>query len=334
MQAYYFDKLGNGLDSLTLGERPEPRPGRSEVLIKVRARSLNYRDLLILTGRYAFPGKTGIIALSDGAGEVVALGEGVTRVAIGDRVACSYFPRWVDGPISLDMASDQFGLTRDGMLAPLVIADEQAVVSVPAHMSFAEAATLPCTAVTAWSSLTGPKPLRPGETVLTIGTGGVALFALQFAKHFGARIIALSSTEDKIQRLKQLGADEAISYREVNWPGTIRELTNGIGVEHVVETGGLDTLPKSISCAADEGIINVVAALGQGTIDAGIFRNRVLVRRIYVGSRRQFEAMNRAIALHKLRPIIDQIFSFANTRGAYQYFEARQHFGKVVIADQ
>jgi NADPH:quinone reductase-like Zn-dependent oxidoreductase len=334
MQAYYFDKLGTGLDGLTLGERPEPKPGRNEVLIKVHARSLNYRDSLILGGRYAFQGKIGTIALSDGAGEVVALGEGVTRVAIGDRITCSYFPRWIDGPISLEMASDQFGCTRDGMLAPFVVAEEQAVVKVPAHLSFPEAATLPCTAVTAWSSLAGPKPIRPGETVLTIGTGGVALFALQFAKLFGARVIALTSSEDKIQRLKQLGADEVISYRELNWPDKIRELTNGIGVEHVVETGGLDTLPKSISCAADEGIINVVAALGQGTIDAGNFRNRVLIRRIYVGSRRQFEAMNRCIALHTLRPIIDQIFSFSNARGAYQHFERRQQFGKVVIADQ
>ncbi len=335
MQAYYFDKLGTGVDGLTLGERPEPRAGRNEVLIKVHARSLNYRDLLILTGRYAFPGKTGKIALSDGAGEIVALGEGVTGVAIGDRVACSYFPRWIDGPISLEMASDQFGCTRDGMLAPFVIAEEEALVKIPAYMSFAEAATLPCTAVTAWSSLAGPKPFRPGETVLTIGTGGVALFALQFAKLFGARVIALTSTGAKAARLKQLGADEVVNYREIpNWDEHIRRSTDGNGVEHTVETGGLETLPKSISCAADEGIINVVAALGQGTIDAGIFRNRVLIRRIYVGNRRQFEAMNRAMALHKLQPVIDRVFSFSEAKQAYQHFEARQHFGKIVIAGQ
>jgi NADPH:quinone reductase-like Zn-dependent oxidoreductase len=334
MQAYYFDHLGTGLNGLMLGERPEPKPGRNEVLIKVHARSLNYRDLLILTGRYAFAGKTGKIALSDGAGEVVALGEGVTRVTIGDRVACGYFPRWLDGSISMELAAVQFGCTLDGMLAPFAVADEQAVVKIPAHLSYQEAATLPCAAVTAWSSLTGPRPVLPGDTILTIGTGGVALFALQLAKLFGTRVIAITSTSAKAARLKQLGADDVVNYRSSpDWDVQILRLTGGHGVEHVVETGGLDTLPKSIACAADQGVINVVAALGQGAVDASVFRSRVLIRRIYVGSRTQFETMNRAIALHRLRPVIDRVFSFSEAKQAYQHFEARQHIGKVVIAN-
>ncbi|WP_158816751.1 NAD(P)-dependent alcohol dehydrogenase [Methylocapsa sp. S129] len=333
MRAYYFDKLGAGIDGLALGERRDPRPGPGEALVKIRARSLNYRDLRILTGLYPVPGRVGLVALSDGAGEVVALGEGVSRVAIGDRVAATYFPQWIEGRFSMAMAADQFGCTRDGVLAQLLAVSERALIKVPSHLSFEEAATLPCAALTAWSALLGPRPILPRETVLTIGTGGVALFALQFAKLFGARVVAITSTDAKAERLRQLGADEVVNYRSSpEWHLVVRERTGGRGVDHVVETGGLDTMPRSIAAAAEEGVVTLVAALGQGNIDARTFANPVIVRRVYVGSRTHFEAMNQAIAAHKLRPVIDRTFGFDEARRAYQHFEARAHIGKVVIA--
>lgn len=334
MKAYSFAKFGAGLDGLVISERPEPKPGRNEVVIKVRARSLNYRDLRILAGLYPLPGRIGTVALSDGAGEIVALGDGVTRAAIGDRVVLTYFPRWIDGRFSMDLAADQFGCTRDGMLAPFVVADEQAVVKFPAHFSFEEAATLPCAAVTAWAALIGPRPVLPGDTVLTFGTGGVALFALQFAKLFGARVIAITSSEAKAERLKQLGADDVVNYRSTpEWGRSIRDLTSGRGAEHVVETGALDTLTKSISCAAAEGVVSIVAALDTGSVDArSVFANPAVVRRIYVGSRAHLEAASRAITQHGMRPVIDRAFGFQEAKQAYEYFEVRKHIGKVVIA--
>jgi NADPH:quinone reductase-like Zn-dependent oxidoreductase len=334
LKAYCFAKFGVGLDGLMLDERPEPKPGRNEVVIEVRARSLNYRDLLILAGVYPIPARVGATALSDGAGEVVAVGDDVTRVAIGDRVTATYFPRWIDGRFSMDLASEQFGCARDGMLAQFVVASEQAVVKIPVHLSFEEAATLPCAAVTAWAALVGPKPVLPGETVLTIGSGGVALFALQFAKLFGARVITITSSDAKIERLKQLGADEVINHRSTpEWGRAIRDLTSGHGVEHVVETGSAETLATSINCAAAEGMVSVVAALGAGSIDArSVFANPALVRRTYVGSRAHMEAANKAIAQHRMRPVIDRVFEFPEARQAYEYFEARKHMGKVVIA--
>jgi len=215
-----------------------------------------------------------------------------------------------------------------------VVASEQAVVRIPAHLSFEEAATLPCAAVTAWCALLGPRPIVPGDTVLTMGTGGVALFALQFAKLFGARVIAITSTDDKAEFLERLGADHVVNYRSTpEWDSAIRDLTGGRGVEHVVETGALDTLPKSIGCTAAEGVVTVVAALGPGGLDARVFANPVTVRRTYVGSRAHFEAMNRAIELHALRPVIDRVFGFRDAKEAYRHFESRNHVGKIVIAN-
>lgn len=333
MEAYHLDAF-TGTSGLTLRDHPEPTPGRSEVLVKVHARSLNYRDLLILQGRYAFPGVAGTIAVSDGAGEVVALGEGVTRVAVGDRVAATYFPRWIDGPLSPSLAVDQFGLTRDGMLAPLVVASEEALVRIPPHLSFEEAATLPCAAVTAWNAVAGPRPIAPGETVLTIGTGGVALFALAFAKLRGARTIVITSSQSKVALLKRLGADDVVNYEsQPQWDRTIRDLTEGTGVDYVVETGSVDTLPKSLASTAADGVVSLVAALGEGPLSArATFAGLVTIRRVFVGSRSHFEAMNRAIVLHKLKPVIDRLFTFSEAKLAYEHFEARRHVGKVVIA--
>lgn len=333
MHAYCFERLGAGLDGLVLDDRTDPQPGPGQALVRIHARSLNYRDLRILSGLYPVPAQAGVVALSDGAGEVIAVGSRVSRVAVGDRVSAAYFPQWIDGRFTMGLAADQFGCTRDGMLAPLAAIDQASLVKIPDHLSFEEAATLPCAALTAWSALLGPRPILPGETVLTIGTGGVALFALQFAKLFGARVIALTSTGEKAERLIQLGADEVVNYVDTpGWERAVREHTTGRGVEHVVETGGIDTLPRSIACTAEEGVVSIVAALGDGTIDGRLFANPMLLRRVYVGSRTTFETMNRAIAVHRLRPVIDRVFGFAEAKQAYRHFEARRHIGKVVIA--
>jgi NADPH:quinone reductase-like Zn-dependent oxidoreductase len=333
MQAYYFERFGVGLDGLVLGERAEPHPEANEVLVRIHARSVNYRDVRILDGLYPVPGRAGTVALSDGAGEVVAVGSGVGRVAVGDRVAATYFPRWIDGTFALGLSADQFGCTRDGMLAPLVVVNEAVLVKFPAHLSFEEAATLPCAGLTAWSALLGPRPILPGEIVLTIGTGGVALFALQFAKLFGARVVSITSTEAKAKRLRELGADEVINYvTRPDWDRAVRERTGGRGVDHVIETGSIDTLTRSIACTAEGGVVTFVAALGDGSFDPRCLFNPVMIRRTYVGSRVGFETMHRAISVNRLQPVIDRVFQFADTKDAYRYFGGRRHIGKVVIS--
>jgi NADPH:quinone reductase-like Zn-dependent oxidoreductase len=334
MRAYYFEHFGVGLDGLVFGQRSEPCPLANQVLVRIRARSVNYRDVRILDASYPVPGRPGIIALSDGAGEVVAVGLGVSRVAVGDRVTATYFPRWIDGPFSLGLATDQFGCTQDGMLAPLVVVHEAALVKLPAHLSFEEAATLPCAGLTAWSALLGPRPILPGETVLTIGTGGVALFALQFARLFGARVVSITSTEAKAKRLRELGADDVINYITTpDWDRAVRERTSGRGAEHVIETGSIDTLTRSVACTAEGGVVSFVASIGDGSFDPRCLFNPVMIRRTYVGSRAGFEAMNRALSVHQLQPVIDRVFQFAEAKEAYRYFADRRHVGKVVISD-
>jgi NADPH:quinone reductase-like Zn-dependent oxidoreductase len=334
MRAYHLDEFGT-LEGIVAREDPTPAVGAHDVLVRVRARSLNYRDLLILRKAYPLPGAQGVVPLSDGAGEVVQVGAGVSRVAVGDRVAATYFPRWRGGLIEPDFGMDQFGCTRDGVLADFLVADEQALVKVPAHLSFVEAATLPCAAVTAWSALNGPRRVLPGETVLTIGTGGVALFALQFAKLFGARTIAITSSPEKVERLKALGADDVIDRKEnETWHLAVRELTGGRGVDHVVETGSIETLPKSLAACGWNAEVAMVLALLQGAIDVSAMRGLFSARRLFVGSRATFEAMNRAIEKHQLRPVVDRVFAFEDARGAYGHFEAQRHIGKVIISDE
>jgi NADPH:quinone reductase-like Zn-dependent oxidoreductase len=333
MQTYQIDKFG-ALSGLVRHDRANPMLGQGEVLIQVRARSLNYRDLLILRQTYPIPARPGVIPLSDGAGEVVALGAGVTALVVGDRVACSYFPRWQSGRLDLSMVVEQFGCTRDGMLAEFVVADAAAVVKTPEHLSFEEACTLPCAAVTAWNALTAGRTLFLGDTVLTIGTGGVALFAVQFAKLFGARVVALTSDSQKETVLRRLGADEVVDRSQyADWATEVRRLTAGRGVDHVVETGAIDTLPSSLAACAANAEVALVAALGQGALDSAALRGLVSIRRLFVGSRADFETMNRAIALHRLRPVIDRVFAFGDATQAYEHFEAKRHVGKVVIAD-
>jgi NADPH:quinone reductase-like Zn-dependent oxidoreductase len=333
MRAYQIHEYG-GLEGLARRDLPEPTPGPREAVVSVRARAINYRDLLILRRQYLLPGAPDVVPLSDGAGEVVAIGAGVTRVKIGDRVAATYFPRWRGGLLEIEAAMDQFGCTRDGMLADFALADDEALVRLPRHLTFEEGATLPCAGVTAWSAVAGGRKLTPGQSVLTIGTGGVALFAVQFARLFGARVFSITSSESKASVLRRLGADAVIITDECpDWPSKLRQMTGGRGVDQVIETGGVDTLPKSLASCAWNAEVALVLALPQGTIEAAALRGLVTLRRMFVGSRATFEEMNRAIETHALRPVVDRTFEFDDALDAYDHFSAKRHVGKVVISD-
>ena len=333
MKSYHVE-YGGGLSSLSVREHAQPEPRSREALVRVRANSLSFRELSILRGRYPLPVKPDVVPVSDGAGEVVAVGPDVTRVKAGDRVAASIFPRWMDGPFGVEQAP-QLGGSLDGMLTEYAVLPEEALVHLPAHLSFEEGATLPCAAVTAWNALTGGRGLRAGETVLTLGSGGVSLFALQLARLSGARVIATTGSEEKAERLRALGANEVINYRETPaWDERVRELTGGRGVDHVVEVVG--TLARSLKSVTIEGEVAFVGLLSDEAraepLDPYLlFTSVALVRVVAVGSRAQFTAMNRAIAEHRLRPVIDRVFPFAEAPEAYRYYQAARPFGKVVI---
>jgi NADPH:quinone reductase-like Zn-dependent oxidoreductase len=338
VEAYRIDRFGN-VDGLVLRSSEDPRPGLREVLVRVHATSLNYRDLMVLKGGGRGPTKLGVVPLSDGAGEVAAIGDGVTRVKVSDRIAGTFHPRWFGGPIRPEYLTDRLGANLDGMLAEYAVLSEEALVHVPSHLSFEEAATLPCAAVTAWVALTGHRKVTAGDTVLTQGSGGVSVFALQFARLLGARVITTTSTAEKAERLKALGASEVINYTETpDWDEKARELTDGRGVDCVVEIGGPRTIAMSLRALAVDGHISLIGASlsrsGTGLDpDPLLLTGRgITLGSISVGSRADFEAMNRAIALHRLRPVIDRTFPFAEAKAAYRHFEGRGHFGKVVIA--
>jgi NADPH:quinone reductase-like Zn-dependent oxidoreductase len=324
-----------GLESLTLTERPDPSPGPGQVLISVKAVSLNYRDLMMTKGQYDPKLKLPRIPCSDGAGEVTAVGPGVTGWKPGDRVCGLFLQHWQGGEITGDKARGALGGDIDGMLAEQVVLPESGVIRFPAHLSFEEASTLPCAALTAWNALTGPDGVTAGETVLLQGTGGVSLFALQFVKMFGARAILTSSADAKLERARTLGADEGINYKTTpDWDKKVRELTGGAGVDHIVEVGGAGTLNRSLKAVRTGGQISFIGVLSGvgGPVDTVLVLMRSLrLRGIYVGSREMFEAMNRAVALHKMKPVVDRIFPFTEARAAMQYLESGAHFGKIVI---
>ncbi|UTH75706.1 NAD(P)-dependent alcohol dehydrogenase [Chromobacterium sp. IIBBL 290-4] len=334
MQSYRFSRFGS-LDHLRMHDEALPSPGRGEVLVKVHASSLNYRDLALLHGRYPMSWSDGLVPLSDGAGEIVALGEGCRRFAVGDRVCNNFFPEWFGGPFPLEQGARQYGSNLDGWLCQYKIVGEETLARIPDHLSFVEAAALPCAALTAWTALTGPAPIRAGDTVLTQGTGGVSLFAVQLAKLMGARVIATTSSADKAEKLKALGADEVIDYRAAqNWGERARALSGGQGVDRIIEVGGQGTLEQSLAAIAAGGEIAVIGFLDQGGAALDFmhyFKSGATLRRIAVGHREGLEAMLRAIGQHGLRPVVDQAFSFGDARAAFEHFEARRHFGKVVI---
>jgi len=334
MKVYRLDSVGT-LEGLKLGEEPEPRPGARQVVIRVRATSLNFRDLKVATGAYEPHAiKPRVIPLSDGAGEVVEIGPDVTRVKVGDRVAAIFLQRWLAGRVDPAYASSALGGPSDGMLAERVVLSEEGVVPIPKHLTFEEAATLPCAAVTAWHALFAKGNLTPGETVLTLGTGGVSLFAAQFARMAGARVIVTSGSEDKIGRLKAMGVTDIVNYRATpDWERAVLDLTGGQGADHVLELGGAGTFRKSLLALRVGGCLYAIGNLaGEAQINPQmILARRANVHGIQVGSREMFEAMNRAIARAKLKPVIDRVFDFGEARAAYDYMASRAHFGKIVI---
>jgi len=334
MRAYELNPV-QSLDSLTLVERPDPKPGPGQVRIAVKAWSLNYRDLMVAKGAYGAPPPAGRIPLSDGVGEVVDVGAGVTRVKAGDRVAGCFMQGWTAGAPSADVAATALGGAIDGMLAEEVVLSEQGVVKVPQHLTDEEAATLPCAAVTAWNALVREARVKAGDVVVLQGTGGVSLIALQFAKLHGARCIITSSSDDKLALARKLGADDCINYRaSPDWDKAVLALTGGRGADCVVEVGGAGTLEKSLAAVRFGGIITLIGVL-TGTAGpiptAAILRRHLRVQGIYVGSREMFEEMNRAIAQHGLRPHIDRSFTFDQTRAAYEHLASAGHAGKIVI---
>jgi len=335
MRSYHAES-GGGLASLIAKEHPVPQPGPREVLIRVRANSLNAREFSVLQGTYPLPVKADVVMCADGAGEIAETGPGVTRVVVGDRVAVAMFPRWIEGSVTWEYAP-QLGGSLDGMLTEYVVLSEEAVVHLPDHLSFEQAATLPCAAVTAWNALTGARKLQAGDTVLILGSGGVSLFALQFAKIFGARVIATTSSDSKASRLKVAGADEVINYRTTpDWHIMVREITHGRGVDHVIDIAG-GTLERSIQSVALDGQVNFIGRLsGESTtinMDT-LYRAAATVRVVFAGSRGHFIAMNRAIAVNQLRPIIDRVFPFDDALEAFRYYETGAAFGKIVISQQ
>src|SRR5262245_32585678 len=333
MKLYEFRDT-KGIDSLMLSEREAPKPEPGQVVIRVHAVSLNYRDLLIAQGRYMRGLKLPLIPMSDGAGEVVETGAGVTRVKRGDRVAGIFMQNWLCGDVSATAARGALGGSLDGMFAEYVVLSQEGVVHIPSHLSYEEAATLPCAAVTAWNALTS-WVLRPGISVLAQGTGGVSIFALEFARVAGARVIVTTSSDEKLNKAERLGASALINYRSTQeWDQKAVELTNGIGVDHIVEVGGCGTLARSMNAVRVGGRISLIGLLtgAEGAVNPmPILGKQIQLQGIFVGSRDMFESMNRSIAVHQLRPVIDRVFEFHEAREALRYLESGSHFGKVVI---
>ena len=333
MRAYEIVSDG-GVDALALNSRPTPEPGHGEILLRMRASAINYRDLSTIeepTARgIAYPR----IPNSDGAGEVIAVGAGVSRFAPGDRVAGCFFQDWNDGQISAAAMASALGGAIDGVLAEEVVLNEQGAVILPAHMSFAEGATLPCAGLTAWNCLIEQGGLTAGKTALFLGTGGVSIFGLQIARMIGARAIITSSSGAKLARAAELGADDLVNYRETpDWQAKVLELTDGVGVDVTIETGGGGTLEKTIEATRVGGTISLIGLLTGGSINpSSVMRRSIRLQGVYVGNRRMFEEMNNALALNQIRPVIDQGFGFEEARAAYHVMRGATHFGKLVVS--
>lgn len=332
MRAYEIQKFG--VDELAMVERERPVLQAGEVLVKVHAVSLNYRDLRMVQGTYNPRLKMPIVPFSDGAGEVVEVGEAVTRFKVGDRVCPIFMQGWVDGEVDFAKARTALGGDRDGVLREYAAFSEEGLVLIPEHLSYEEAATLPCAGVTAWHALVDSGNLQPGETVLTLGTGGVSIFAVQFAKAMGAQVMATSSSDEKLSRVTELGADHTINYKtSEDWDNVVKELTEKRGVDHVVEVGGAGTLQRSINSVRMGGhiaLIGVVAGGGDFNM-MQIFMKTIKLQGIFVGSRQMFEDMNAFISENKIKPVVDKVYSFDEVKDALKYMESAGHFGKIVV---
>ncbi len=334
MKAYEVRET-TGLDGLHLNaNRPEPAPGPGQIVVRMRAAALNYRDHGVIKGAYGYT-KFPVIPLSDGAGEVVAIGPGVTQFKAGDRGCGTFFVNWISGRVPADASKNSLGGMVDGVLAEYALLNETGAIKIPDHLSFQEAATLPCAALTAWHAVVEAGRIKAGETIVVLGTGGVSCFALAFAKMHGAVVIMTSSSDDKLARVKTLGAGMTINYKNTpDWDQEVLKLTGGAGVDHIIEVGGPNTLAKSMLAIRPGGSIYVIGALGgSGAIDPrAINRKSIRLQGIHVGSREMFAAMNRASAHSRLKPVIDRVFDFADAKAAYLHQQSGGHLGKIVIA--
>ena len=325
---------GFGIEALVITDQPDPPPRAGQAIVRVRAVSLNYRDLVVVKGLYSRKLPLPLTICSDCAGEVISVGAGVTRVAPGDRVAALFMPGWIDGEVNEAKAKTALGAAAPGVLAEQVAFDEEALVKIPGHLSFEEAATLPCAALTAWHALAVKGRVKSGDTVLVLGSGGVSIFALQFAQLAGARVIATSSSDQKLARLRELGAAETVNYRATpEWDEAVRKMTGG-GVDHVVEVGGAGTMSRSLRAVRMGGRISLIGSLSGGAGEVNLMlclMKSVTIQGIFVGSREMFESMNRAITMHRLFPVIDRVFPMEDARAALRHMESGAHFGKICI---
>jgi NADPH:quinone reductase-like Zn-dependent oxidoreductase len=327
---------GASIDALVFDEVTVPEPGPGEVLVAIKAVSLNFRDLAVVTGRYPRNVSEPTIIASDGAGEVIAAGDGVTAFKTGDRVAGSFFQNWITGPFAREYGASALGGAIDGVLTQFRVFDQEGLLHIPEHFTYQEGATLPCAGLTAWNALVPTGHVQAGDTVLLLGTGGVSIFGLQFAKMHGARTIITSSSDEKLARARALGADETINYQTTpEWDKEVLRLTGGKGVDIVLEVGGGETFPRSMNSVRASGQIAVIGVLSgvMGTIPVGLIGLQTLsVRGIFVGSVAMFEDMNRAIAANQLRPVIDRVFPFEQSLDALRYMQSAKHLGKIVIS--
>ena len=335
MRAWRFDEF-RGLEGLNLHDEPMPAPQRGELLLRIGAVSLNYRDIAMPLGHYPVPSEPGHIPTSDAAATVMAVGEGVRLFRPGDRVVGSFHRRWFGGPPPTGWERDGYGALEDGWLAEYKTMSEESVVALPDGLSDEEAATLPCAATTAWTSLGGRDPIRPGQTVLTLGSGGVSIFAIQLGRALGARVIATTSSDAKAERLRELGADHVINYRETpDWGARARTLAGGGGVDRVVETGGAGTIDQSLQAVAGGGVVALVGFLSgdaAGGFDfSRLFTSGAATHPIRVGSRADLQDLVRVAAAIALRPVIDRVFDFADAPAAFERLRSGQHVGKIVI---
>ncbi len=332
MKAYEIQGQG-GIEALVAVDRPTPTPGPGEVLVRIKASSINYRDLGTVTDPAARGLALPLVPNSDGAGEVAEIGEGVTRFQPGDRVAGTFFQRWNDGGITPPVMASSLGGPHDGMLREYACLGEDGLVAVPEHLSDREAATLPCAGVTAWNALVDQGGIKAGDTVLLLGTGGVSIMALQLATLHGARAVITSSSDAKLARAAELGAWRTVNYQETpDWDQAVLDLTDGRGVDIVVEVGGAGTLGKSVAATRLGGTVALIGVLTRGEFNPmAVLRKSIRLQGVYVGSRRMFEDMNAAIAAHEMHPVIDQSFAFDDARAAYETMRSASHFGKLVI---
>lgn len=324
-----------GLDALRPMDLPDPKPGPGQIVLRMKAASLNFRDLLVTKGLYNPKFSLPLVPLSDGVGEVIGVGEGVTRVKVGDRVSPIFHQRWIDGELSWAKAKAALGGELPGVLAEQVLLDQEGVVAVPPHLTDEEAATLPCAAVTAWNALFASSHLKAGDTVLVQGTGGVSIIALQLARLAGARVIVTSSSDEKLERARSLGASETINYRTTpDWDTQALSLTGGAGVDHVIEVGGAGTIARSLRAVRVGGRVSLIGVLSGGAPELNLFpflMKQICAQGIFVGSRAMFEDMNRAIAASGLRPVVDRVFPFAEIRQALDHMASGGHFGKIAL---